>query len=868
MASIASTIPAYMLPGVPVCQPSHLEGDSSLATEILPGPPSLTSASQSLAKRDPKKPSINYSYLPASDPGTTYSGIMHGTLIGQELGSPRKRPRVEKSGTSGRAQRASARSQNNLNGAVSDSLPTNEAAGGSALPPVSGESDVQMILDDAPTLSRSNSAQNIQEGPSNGVGTRGKRKDKGKGKEVEPMVRVKEEPKAISLHSPEPQSNLLNNNDHCSACRSIGSLVYCDGCPRAFHLWCVDPPIETVDEGKWYCHSCTVSKDPPPPPRKHLYGPLTPLIQMIQTMNPSEYALPEDIRNFFKDVATGPKGAYVDGSELKPPRLNRHGQLEDRDAHRLKDRNGQPVLCFRCGTSALPENVAAAAPSTKRARRATAKAAQYEMWKNIISCDYCNLHWHLDCLEPPLSTMPSFSKKWMCPNHGEKVLPTKRRVPKQNASPIEITKPSQFNNGNIEIVDPEAARPIDTHPKVGVDEVLINGRRYRVPERIILLDFWNKISGTNSLSQSNDDHSGASSPLTSLSSLEDEDMNPPPPNSTRDLDDLQVAQMLFDFQRGVTISHQSTMLSNTNNPTLNGLGRHITGAESAMDGEPSQMTAPKPSKNSKLNVNKRTSGIIKVPTVNGQSSKLAVAVPNSVIDEASTSSVIPPPTVVAPSATASTGRRKRTTTNTSANPSTPAESSTSRALRSRSKTRKLTLDDAESLSAPAPTTTSSRSKVKVKTEESDTGLSLLNGLSSDGASISAPPKPAKRARVVRKKEVNPAAEKDEEKDKEKKKRGRKRKEREEDPPYVDNRERNEKAREKREKKAAAAAVAAAQASCPIPSTASMSSLSTVLTATPGTSTVASNPTTPSLKIRLPRMNFSGSPAMNTSTPRQ
>jgi len=326
MASIASTMPAYMLPGVPVCQPSHLEGDSSLATEILPGPPSLTSASQSLAKRDPKKPSINYSYLPASDPGTTYSGIMHGTLIGQELGSPRKRPRVEKryvhhedsspdhtvsdwfpslffvglslaplnffcpypllatlsncSGTSGRAQRASARSQNNLNGAVSDSLPTNEAAGGSALPPVSGESDVQMILDDAPTLSRSNSSQNIQEGPSNGVGTRGKRKDKGKGKEVEPMVRVKEEPKAISLHSPEPQSNLvrllclsfsfslltmlssaqLNNNDHCSACRSIGSLVYCDGCPRAFHLWCVDPPIETVDEGKWYCRSCTVSK--------------------------------------------------------------------------------------------------------------------------------------------------------------------------------------------------------------------------------------------------------------------------------------------------------------------------------------------------------------------------------------------------------------------------------------------------------------------------------------------------------------------------------------------------------------------------------------------------------------------------------
>ena len=30
--------------------------------------------------------------------------------------------------------------------------------------------------------------------------------------------------------------------------------------------------------------------------------------------------------------------------------------------------------------------------------------------------------------------------------------------------------------------------------KVNVDEVLINGRRYRVPERIITLDFWDKVA--------------------------------------------------------------------------------------------------------------------------------------------------------------------------------------------------------------------------------------------------------------------------------------------------------------------------------------------------------------------------------------
>ena len=82
MATTTASIPAYLLPGVPVVQPPHLEGDASLATEILPGPPSAATVQQMALKRDPKKPSMAYSYLPPSDPGSTYSGIMHGTLIG------------------------------------------------------------------------------------------------------------------------------------------------------------------------------------------------------------------------------------------------------------------------------------------------------------------------------------------------------------------------------------------------------------------------------------------------------------------------------------------------------------------------------------------------------------------------------------------------------------------------------------------------------------------------------------------------------------------------------------------------------------------------------------------------------------------
>lgn len=44
----------------------------------------------------------------------------------------------------------------------------------------------------------------------------------------------------------------------------MGALVYCDGCPRAFHFWCLDPPMEAVDlpegDSRWFCPSCMIRK--------------------------------------------------------------------------------------------------------------------------------------------------------------------------------------------------------------------------------------------------------------------------------------------------------------------------------------------------------------------------------------------------------------------------------------------------------------------------------------------------------------------------------------------------------------------------------------------------------------------------------
>jgi hypothetical protein len=39
-----------------------------------------------------------------------------------------------------------------------------------------------------------------------------------------------------------------------------------------------------------------------------------------------------------------------------------------------------------------------------------------------IHCDYCPLTYHLDCLNPPMTSLPSSTDKWMCPNHIEPIL--------------------------------------------------------------------------------------------------------------------------------------------------------------------------------------------------------------------------------------------------------------------------------------------------------------------------------------------------------------------------------------------------------------------------------------------------------------
>jgi hypothetical protein len=89
---------------------------------------------------------------------------------------------------------------------------------------------------------------------------------------------------------------------------------------------------------------------------------------------------------------------------------SRKGFDAERDPTRLKDSRSRLVACYVCGGTSLPDKTLATDPEPA--------------WRLIVSCDYCALHWHLDCLSPPLATVPNLigSRKWMCPNHAEQVM--------------------------------------------------------------------------------------------------------------------------------------------------------------------------------------------------------------------------------------------------------------------------------------------------------------------------------------------------------------------------------------------------------------------------------------------------------------
>ncbi|XP_052800877.1 PHD finger protein 12-like isoform X2 [Mya arenaria] len=198
------------------------------------------------------------------------------------------------------------------------------------------------------------------------------------------------------------------NHDYCDSCEEGGDLVCCDRCPVSYHLQCHDPPLEEDDipPGEWICHRCRVSpkeKDddtsstksgsssnggkkylPPPIPIPVLaLNPLHTLAEAAKVLNPVQFELTKDLA-----CTTQIPGSY------KRKWWGRDRNMPVKKAAHELDNGLVPLpakLCFVCNKSC---RVGPLQP-----------------------CDYCPCLYHLDCLNPPLTSVPT--DRWMCPNHVE-----------------------------------------------------------------------------------------------------------------------------------------------------------------------------------------------------------------------------------------------------------------------------------------------------------------------------------------------------------------------------------------------------------------------------------------------------------------
>jgi len=121
----------------------------------------------------------------------------------------------------------------------------------------------------------------------------------------------------LTLTPPLTIDDKSENNDYCNSCGGTGHLVICDGCDRAFHLACLDPPLTEESpelNESWFCHICVANRNPPTRPPRGLFAQL---LKNLEKRNPSNFVLPQSVREYFDGVTTGKDGKFAEQQNVK-----------------------------------------------------------------------------------------------------------------------------------------------------------------------------------------------------------------------------------------------------------------------------------------------------------------------------------------------------------------------------------------------------------------------------------------------------------------------------------------------------------------------------------------------------------------------
>lgn len=276
-----------------------------------------------------------------------------------------------------------------------------------------------------------------------------------------------------------------NNEDFCYACGEPGSFLCCEGCPRSFHFTCLDPPLDedNLPEGDWYCNQCRFRHkraDTASPVRNGKSNSLTTgifgkLFDNLELMNPHKFELPRHVRERYQGVSTGKYGEYQD-EDTKTTNEVKRGVLQQLDPVKLYNKDGEPYLCYKCGESGLHG-------------------------KELAQCEYCDLVWHLDCINPPLPSVKMLGTKWKCPSHVDDLYPEKqRRVKKSTVVDVSVTR--GFKSTDIDVANDlpnyiACSQDSADGVKATIPKELLKNYSslvvYRLPESSIIYEFADKI---------------------------------------------------------------------------------------------------------------------------------------------------------------------------------------------------------------------------------------------------------------------------------------------------------------------------------------------------------------------------------------
>lgn len=259
---------------------------------------------------------------------------------------------------------------------------------------------------------------------------------------------------------------MSENDEYCSACGNAGDVVCCDGCPRSFHFECVDMDQEDQLPDEWYCNECLVRRFPSRVPIHK--GIFASALNNLEKTIPRAFSLPKKLQNRFEGVKARPDGDYEDVNPTKLSTRKKNNGYEDTPDFFKQREDGEAVLCHDCQKPATDVRA-------------------------IIPCSICPLHWHTDCLDPPLA-IPPVLKTWRCPAHVDDVLlvapslaPAHRfRKIKGATSITPAISRGLKNNGHVEIDWTDDVEPADDS---GWRDYASFGRTYKIPAKGVVLDF-------------------------------------------------------------------------------------------------------------------------------------------------------------------------------------------------------------------------------------------------------------------------------------------------------------------------------------------------------------------------------------------